>query len=82
LVKRIIGKEKWQGIKQLETNGNKITNINEVANILAKTISKHSASSNYTKIVQEQKTKIEIKPLHFNSLNSELLYNKPFSSAS
>jgi len=49
----ITGKGQWQGIKQLETNGNKITNINEISNTLAKIIFKHSASSNYTKPFQE-----------------------------
>jgi len=55
MVRRITGKGQWEGIKQLETNGNKITNIVESGNTLGKnTISKHSASSNYTKIFQEQ----------------------------
>ena len=45
---------------------------------MTKTISNQSASSNYTKIFQEQKDRIERKPLNFNSYNSEL-YNKPFS---
>ena len=45
---------------------------------MAKTISKQSASGNYTKIFQEQKARIERKLLNFNPSNSEL-YNKPFS---
>jgi len=45
MVRRITGKGQWQGIKRLGTNGNKITIVNEIANALAKTISKHSASS-------------------------------------
>ena len=78
MIRRITGKGQWQGIKQLETNGNKITNINEIANTLEKTISKHSESSNYTKTFQKQKTRIERKPLKVHSFNSER-YNKPFS---
>ena len=75
MVRRITGKGQWQGIKQLGTNGNKTTNINEITNTLTNTISNQSASSNYTKIFQEQKDRIERKPLNFNSYNSEL-YNK------
>ena len=61
--------------KQLGTNGNKTTNINEITNTLTKTISNQSASSNYIKIFQEQKDRIERKPRKCNSYNSEL-YNK------
>jgi hypothetical protein len=50
IIRRITGKGQWQGIKQLETNCYKITNINKIVNTLAKTISNHSGSSNYTKI--------------------------------
>jgi hypothetical protein len=50
MVRKITGKEPWEGIKLLDINDNTITNINNIANTLD---SKDSPFSNYTNIFHQ-----------------------------
>ena len=78
MIRKISGKSKFSGIKHINKDDEIITNVKDISNTLAHTISTHSSSSNYTNKFQHFKNQIERKRLDFASNNNEV-YNKRFS---
>jgi ribonuclease HI len=78
MVRKIAGKNQCSSVKQLEKDGEIITDITEISNTLAKTISSNSSSSNYSNTFQKHKQQQESTPLQFDSDNDEK-YNMPFT---
>ena len=73
MVHKITGKKVFPSIKQLKKDGNNITEVNEIANVLANNIVKNSSTENYSEKFKRHK----IKALNFNTNNMED-YNAPF----
>jgi len=78
MVRKISGKSNFSGIKQIEKDGAIITDVKNISNVLAETMSNNSSSSNYTTKFQKHKFQKEKTPLHFDSDNNEN-YNIPFT---
>ena len=79
-IRKIKGKGGCNSINHLKVNGNLITNKKEVAEVLAKNLSKHSSTDNYSDEFQRIKMLKEKQHLDFSSKNEEE-YNLPFSVA-
>ena len=77
MVRKITGKKVFPSIKQLKKDGNNITEVNEIANVLANNIVKNSSTENYSEKFKRHKIKAEHTALHFNTNNMED-YNAPF----
>ena len=79
-IRKIKGKGCCNSINHLKVNGNLITNKKEVAEVLAKNLSKSSSTDNYSDEFQRIKMLKEKRPLDFSSKNEEE-YSLPFSMA-
>ena len=77
MVSKITGKKVFPSIKQLKKDGNNITEVNEIANVLANNIVKNSSTENYSEKFKRHKIKAEHTALNFNTNNMED-YNAPF----
>ena len=77
-IRKIKGKGGCISVNHLKVNGNLITNKKEVAEVLAKNLSKNSSTDNYSDEFQRIKTLKEKRHLDFSSKNEEE-YNLPFS---
>ena len=77
-IRKIKGKGGCNSVNHLNVNGNPITDKKEVAEVLAKNLSKHSSMDNYSDEFQRIKTLKEKRRLDFSSKNDEE-YNLPFS---
>ena len=77
MVRKITGKGNPGGIKQLVKDGEIITNVKDISNTLAGSISHNSSSAHYTPEFQRHKQSAERRPLQFKSHNSEN-YNRLF----
>ena len=78
MIRTISGKNTSSPIKHLSKNHIKATNKKDIADLLAKTFSKNSSSTNYSKPFQNVKKNAEKSKLNFKSNNLED-YNQPFS---
>ena len=78
MIRKISGKNTSSPIKHLSKNHIKATNKKDIADLLAKTFSKNSSSTNYSKPFQNIKKNAEKTRLNFKSNNLED-YNQPFS---
>ena len=78
MIRKISGKNTSSPIKHLSKNHVKATNKKDIADLLAKTFSKNSSSTNYSKPFQNIKKNAEKSKLNFKSNNLED-YNQPFS---
>ena len=78
MIRKISGKNTSSPIKHLSKNHIKATNKKDIADLLAKTFSKNSSSTNYSKQFQNIKKNAEKTKLNFKSNNLED-YNQPFS---
>ena len=78
MIRKISGKNPSSPIKHLSKDHVKATNKKNIADLLARTFSKNSSSSNYNRKFQNIKKTAEKKKLNFKSDNFED-YNKPFS---
>ena len=78
MIRIISGKNTSSPIKHLSKNHIKATNKKVIADLLAKTFSKNSSSTNYSKPFQNIKKNAEKTKLNFKSKNLED-YNQPFS---
>ena len=78
MIRKISGKKTSSPIKHLSKNHIKATNKKDIADLLAKTFSKNSSSTNYSKPFQNIKKNAEKSKLNFKSNNLED-YNQPFS---
>ena len=79
-IRKIKGKGGCNSINPLKVNGNLITDKKEVAEVLAKNLSKNSLTDNYSDEFQRIKMLKEKRHLDFSSKNEEE-YNLPFSVA-
>ena len=79
-IRKIKGKGGCNSINHLKDNGNLITDRKEVAEVLAKNLSKNSSTDNYSDEFQRIKMLKEKQHLDFSSENEEE-YNLPFSVA-
>ena len=77
-IRKIKGKGACNSVNHLKVNGNLITDKKEVAEILAKNLSKYSSTENYPDEFQRIKILKEKRRLDFSSKNEEE-YNLPFS---
>ena len=77
-IRKIKGKGGCNSVNHLKVNGNLITDKKEVAEVLAKNLSKNSSTDNYSDEFQRIKTLKEKRRLDFSSKNEEE-YNLPFS---
>ena len=77
MVRKITGKKVFPSIKQLKKDGNNITEVNGIANVLANNIVKNSSKENYSEKFKRHKIKAEHTALNFNTNNMED-YNAPF----
>ena len=77
MIRKISGKNTSSPIKHLSKN--QTTNKKDIADLLAKTFSKNSSSTNYSKPFQNIKRNAEKTKLNFKSNNLED-YNQPFFS--
>ena len=77
-IRKIKGKGGCNSVNHLKVNGNLITDKKEVAEVLAKNLSKYSSTDNYSEEFQRIKTLKEKRRLDFSSKNEEE-YNLPFS---
>ena len=77
-IRKIKGKGGCNSINHLKVNGNLITDKKEVAEVLAKNLSKNSSTDNYSDEFQRIKMLKEKRHLDFSSKNEEE-YNLPFS---
>ena len=59
MVRKITGKKVFPSIKQLKKDGNNITEVNEIANVLANNIVKNSSTENYSEKFKRHKIKAE-----------------------
>ena len=78
MIRKISGKNISSPIKHLSKNHIKATNKKDIADLLAKTFSKNSSSTNYSKPFQNIKKNAEKTKHNFKSNNLED-YNQPFS---
>ena len=79
MVRKISGKNISPTSTHLITpDGREISDKNEIANTIARTISKNSSTANYSDQFQRHKATEERKKINFNS-NEEESYNGPFS---
>ena len=78
MIQKISGKNSSSPIKHLSKNHIKATNKKDIADLLAKTFSKNSSSTNYSKPFQNIKKYAEKTKLNFKFNNLED-YNQPFS---
>ena len=78
MIRKISGKNASSPIKHLSKNHIKATNKKDIADLLAKTFSKNSSFTNYSKQFQNIKKNAEKSKLNFKSNNLED-YNQPFS---
>ena len=78
MIRKISGKNTSSPIKHLSKSHIKATNKKDTADLLAKTFSKNSSSTNYSKPFQNIKKNAEKSKLNFKSNNLED-YNQPFS---
>ena len=78
MIRKISGKNSSSPIKHLSKNHIRATNKKDIADLLAKTFSKNSSSTNYSKPFQNIKKNAEKTKLNFKSNNLED-YNQPFS---
>ena len=78
MIRKISGKNTSSPIKHLSKNHIKATSKKDIADLLAKTFSKNSSSTNYSKQFQNIKKNAEKTKLNFKSNNLED-YNQPFS---
>ena len=79
MIRKINGKQERKSVGHLVDNdGNKITERVDIANTLAKEISKNSSSNNYSAKFQKYQQKAEKEKLNFKSKNEES-YNMEFS---
>ena len=78
MIRKISGKNTSSPIKHLSKNHINTTNKKDIADLLAKTFSKNSSSTNYSKPFQNIKKNAEKTKLNFKSNNLED-YNQPFS---
>ena len=77
-IRKIKGKGGCHFVNHLKVNGNLITDKKEVAEVLAKNLSKYSLTDNYSDEFKRIKTLKEKQRLDFPSTNEEE-YNQPFS---
>ena len=77
-IRKIKGKGGCNSVNHSKVNGNLITDKKEVAEVLAKNLSKDSSTDNYSDEFQRIKTLKEKRRLDFSSKNEEE-YNLPFS---
>ena len=78
MIRKITGKGQSNGIKQIEKDGQTLTNIKQISNTLGDTLSSNSSSKNYSNAFQNHKLQQEQVPLNFESDNIED-YNLPFT---
>ena len=79
MFRKITGKKvNCNSVKHLKVNDDDITDRNDIANILAETVSRNSSSVNYDDKFQQNKAKAEKKKLNFTSQNMES-YNSLFT---
>ena len=78
MIRKISGKNTSSPLKHLSKNHIKATNKKDIADLLSKTFSKNSSSTNYSKPFQNIKKNAEKSKLNFKSNNLED-YNQPFS---
>ena len=79
MFRKITGKKvNCNSVKHLKVNDEDITDRNDIANILAETVSRNSSSVNYDDKFQQNKAKAEKKKLNFTSQNMES-YNSLFT---
>ena len=77
MVRKINGKSSAMAVKHLSLNNNLITDVKDICNTLALTISQNSSDNHYSVGFQRHKLKIESTALSFKSRNQEY-YNIPF----
>ena len=77
MVRKITGQKVFPSIKQLNNDGNNITEVNEIANVLANNIVKNSSTENYSEKFKRHQIKTEHTALNFNT-NSMEDHNAPF----
>ena len=75
MVRKILGKKHNSHVSQLKVNNSFITNKKDIADVIGKTISQNSSSTNYSAEFQRIKNQ---KELNFNSSNHEN-YNMQFT---
>jgi len=78
MINKISGKKQPNSIHHLKVNGTDITNIQDIANTLAKKLSDNSSADNYCNKFRAHKNQAESRPVKFNSCNNEV-YNSLFS---
>ena len=78
-IRKIKGKGGCNSVNHLKVNGNLITDKNEVAEVLAKNLSKMVSTENYSAEFQRIKILKEKRRLDFSSKNEDE-YNLPFFS--
>jgi len=78
-IRKIKGKGGCNSVNHLKVNGNLITDKNEVAEVLAKNLSKKVSTENYSAEFQRIKILKEKRRLDFSSKNEDE-YNLPFFS--
>ena len=78
MIRKISGKRQTSHIQHLERDGEIVSDLKEITNTLAETVSRHSSADNYTEKFQRVKNRFESIPIHFTSNNDEV-YNKEFS---
>ena len=78
MIKKIKGKQNTPSISHLYHNGNKITDLKDICNLLAETFSTNSSGKHYSEEFLKHKNKTEKIPLDF-STKLEEHYNKRFS---
>jgi len=76
MIHKIQGKNVKQPIKHLNVNGQTISQLPEIANTIASTISYNSSTKNYSPNFQKYKTQAEQHTIYFTSDNTES-YNHP-----
>jgi len=76
MIHKIQGKNVKQPIKHLIVHGQTISQLPEIANTIANTISYNSSTTNYSPRFQQHKTQSEQHAIYFTSDNTES-YNHP-----
>ena len=76
MIHKIQGKNVKQPIKHLNSNGQTISKLPDIANTIARAISFNSSTKNYSPVFQQYKTQAEHYPISFTSDNTES-YNHP-----
>ena len=80
MIRKILGKRQSPSISQLNLNGDNITDVKDIADTIAQTITNNSSSDNYTDQFQQFKRNTEQTPLNFKSRNSENKYSENANS--